>query len=115
DLIAATRVLRGRKVKDGVRLIVIPGSRRVYLEALKSGLMETLIESGAVVGPPTCGPCLGAHLGVLAEGEVAVSTSNRNFRGRMGHPSSRVYLASAATVAASALRGRITDPREVVP
>lgn len=115
DLMAAARVLRGRRVKDGVRLIVIPGSRRIYLEALRNGIIETLVESGAVIGPPTCGPCLGAHLGVLAEGEVAVSTSNRNFRGRMGHPSSRVYLANAATVAASALRGRITDPREVVP
>ncbi|MCS7102806.1 MAG: 3-isopropylmalate dehydratase large subunit [Candidatus Korarchaeum sp.] len=115
DLIAAARVLKGRKVKEGVRLIVIPGSRRIYLEALRSGIIETLVESGAVIGPPTCGPCLGAHLGVLAEGETAVSTSNRNFRGRMGHPSSKVYLANAATVAASALSGRIVDPREVVP
>lgn len=115
DLVAAAKVLRGRRVADGVRLIVVPGSRRIYLEALRSGIIEILVESGAILGPPTCGPCLGAHLGVLAEGEVAVSTSNRNFRGRMGHPSSKVYLASAATVAASALRGRITDPREVVP
>ncbi|RDD54098.1 MAG: 3-isopropylmalate dehydratase large subunit [Candidatus Korarchaeota archaeon NZ13-K] len=114
DLMAAARILRGRRVRDGVRLIVIPGSRRIYFEALRSGVLETLVESGAVIGPPTCGPCLGAHLGVLAEGEVAVSTSNRNFRGRMGHASSKVYLASAATVAASAITGRITDPREVI-
>ncbi len=114
DLIAAARVLRGRRVKEGVRLLVIPGSRRIYVEAMRNGILETLVESGAVVGPPTCGPCLGAHLGVLAEDEVAISTSNRNFRGRMGHPSSRVYLASAATVAASALRGKVTDPREVL-
>lgn len=114
DLMAAARILRGRRVRDGVRLIVIPGSRRIYFEALRSGVLENLVESGAVIGPPTCGPCLGAHLGVLAEGEVAVSTSNRNFRGRMGHVSSKVYLASAATVAASAITGRITDPREVI-
>lgn len=114
DLMVAANLLRGKRVREGVRLIVIPGSRRVYLEALRSGILETLIESGASIGPPTCGPCLGAHMGVLAAGEVAVSTSNRNFRGRMGHPESRVYLASAATVAASALTGRLTDPREVV-
>lgn len=113
DLKVAASILRGRKIKEGVRLIVIPASRRIYLEALRSGIIDTLVESGASIGPPSCGPCLGAHLGVLAEGEVAISTSNRNFRGRMGHPESKVYLASAATVAASALEGRIVDPREV--
>jgi len=113
DLEVAARILRGRRVKEGVRLIVIPASRRIYLEALRRGIIDILIESGAIIGPPSCGPCLGAHLGVLAEGEVAISTSNRNFRGRMGHPESRVYLASAATVAASAVEGRIVDPRVI--
>jgi len=114
DLKAAVRVLRGRKVSEKVRLIVIPGSQRVYREALRMGLIEALVESGAAIGPPSCGPCLGAHLGVLGPNEVGISSSNRNFRGRMGHPESRVYLASPSTVAASALTGRVTDPREVV-
>ncbi len=113
DLKAAVRILRGRKISDRVRLIVIPSSRRVYKEALKMGLLESLVESGAAIGPPSCGPCLGAHLGVLGPEEVGISSSNRNFRGRMGHPDSRVYLASPSTVAASALTGRVTDPREV--
>jgi len=112
DLIEAARILRGRKVKEGVRLIVTPASRRVYMDALKLGILETLLEAGAVVTNPTCGACVGTHLGVLGEGEVAVSSTNRNFVGRMGHPSSKVYLASPATVAASAVRGAITDPRE---
>ncbi len=114
DLKAAVKILRGRKISERVRLIVIPGSRKVYREALKMGLIDSLLESGAAIGPPSCGPCLGAHLGVLGPGEVAISSSNRNFRGRMGHPDSKVYLASPSTVAASALVGRITDPREVV-
>ncbi len=114
DLKAAVKILRGRKISEGVRLIVIPGSRRVYREALRMGLIESLLESGAAIGPPSCGPCLGAHLGVLGPGEVGISSSNRNFRGRMGHPDSKVYLASPSTVAASALVGRIIDPREVV-
>ncbi|MCD6348569.1 MAG: 3-isopropylmalate dehydratase large subunit, partial [Candidatus Korarchaeota archaeon] len=114
DLKAAVRVLRGKKISDGVRLIVIPGSQRVYKKALKMSLIEALVESGAVIGPPSCGPCLGAHLGVLGPEEVCVSSSNRNFRGRMGHLDAKVYLASPGTVAASALTGKITDPREVV-
>ncbi|RLF13129.1 MAG: 3-isopropylmalate dehydratase large subunit [Thermoprotei archaeon] len=111
DLEVAAKILRGRKVKEGVRLIVTPASRRVYLEALRSGILETLIEAGATVTNPTCGACVGTHLGILGEGEVAISSSNRNFVGRMGHPSSKVYLASPATVAASAIKGVISDPR----
>lgn len=114
DLKAAVRILRGKKVNERVRFIVIPGSQRIYREALKMGLIEALVEGGASIGPPSCGPCLGAHLGVLGPGEVGISSSNRNFRGRMGHPESRVYLASPSTVAASALTGKVTDPREVV-
>ncbi len=112
DLIEAAKILRGRKVKNGVRLIVTPASRRVYLKALKLGILETLFEAGAIITNPTCGACVGTHLGVLGEGEVAISSSNRNFTGRMGHPTSKVYLASPATVAASAIKGVITDPRE---
>ncbi|MEM2214591.1 MAG: 3-isopropylmalate dehydratase large subunit [Candidatus Nezhaarchaeales archaeon] len=112
DLIEAAKVLRGRRVKDGVRLIVTPASRRVYSEALKLGILEVLFEAGAIITNPTCGACVGTHLGVLGEGEVAISSSNRNFVGRMGHPKSKVYLASPATVAASAIEGVITDPRK---
>ncbi|MEM0083312.1 MAG: 3-isopropylmalate dehydratase large subunit, partial [Candidatus Nezhaarchaeales archaeon] len=112
DLIEAARVLRGKRVKDGVRLIVTPASRRVYSEALKLGVLEMLLEAGAIITNPTCGACVGTHLGVLGEDEVAISSSNRNFVGRMGHPKSKVYLASPATVAASAIKGVITDPRE---
>jgi len=112
DLIEAAKILRGRKVKEGVRLIVTPASRKVYLDALKLGILEILLKAGAVVTNPTCGACVGTHLGVLGEGEIAISSSNRNFVGRMGHPSSKVYLASPATVAASAIRGVITDPRD---
>ena len=112
DLIEAAKILRGKKVKEGVRLIVTPASRRVYRDALRLGVLETLFEAGAIITNPTCGACVGTHLGVLGEGEVAISSSNRNFVGRMGHPSSKVYLASPATVAASAIRGVITDPRD---
>jgi 3-isopropylmalate/(R)-2-methylmalate dehydratase large subunit len=113
DLRAAAEVLRGRRVADGVRCIVIPGSQRVYLDALREGLLEVFVEAGAAVSTPTCGPCLGGHMGVLAAGERAVSTTNRNFRGRMGHPESEVYLAGPGVAAASAVAGRIAHPDHV--
>jgi len=114
DLIAAAEIMKGRKVAKGVRTIVIPATQRVYLEAMEMGLLKIFIEAGAVVSTPTCGPCLGGHMGILAEGERAVTTTNRNFVGRMGHPTSEVYLASPATAAASAVTGRITSPWEVM-
>lgn len=107
DLAVAARILNGKKV--AVRTLVIPASREVYIEALRAGVIETLVEAGAMIGTPGCGPCLGAHMGVLGEGEVCLSTSNRNFPGRMGKDG-LVYLASPATAAASAIRGAITDP-----
>ena len=113
DLLAAERVLHGRKVADSVRLIVVPASREVYLWAADSGTLSSLVRSGAVVTNPGCGPCMGAHQGLLAAGERCIATTNRNFRGRMGSPGSEVYLASPATVAASALKGAIADPRDV--
>ena len=113
DLRVAAALLRRRKVHAGVRCIIIPGSQRVYLDALREGLLEVFVEAGAAVSTPTCGPCLGGHMGVLAAGERAVSTTNRNFRGRMGHPESEVYLANPAVAAASAVAGRIAHPDEV--
>ena len=113
DLRIAARLLQGHQVHPGVRCIVIPGTQQVYLDALREGLLETFIEAGAVVSTPTCGPCLGGHMGVLAGGERAVSTTNRNFRGRMGHPESEVYLAGPAVAAASAIAGRIAHPGEI--
>lgn len=114
DLRVAAQLLKGGQVHPDVRCIVIPGSQRVYVEALREGLLEIFVEAGAAVSTPTCGPCLGGHMGVLAAGERAVSTTNRNFRGRMGHPESEVYLAGPAVAAASALMGRIAGPREVL-
>jgi 3-isopropylmalate/(R)-2-methylmalate dehydratase large subunit len=114
DLRVAAEVLQGRQVHPDVRCIVIPGSQRVYLDALREGLVEALVEAGAVVSTPTCGPCLGGHMGVLASGERAVSTTNRNFRGRMGHEESQVYLAGPAIAASSAVKGRISGPQEVL-
>ncbi|MFQ5813636.1 MAG: 3-isopropylmalate dehydratase large subunit [Anaerolineae bacterium] len=113
DLQLAAQVLMGQKVHPHVRCIVIPGTQAVYLEALRQGLVETFVEAGAVVSTPTCGPCLGGHMGVLAAGERCVSTTNRNFVGRMGHPESEVYLANPAVAAASAVLGRIGGPDEV--
>ena len=114
DLRIAAEVLRGRQVHPDVRCIVIPGSQQVYLDALHEGLLEVFVTAGAVVSTPTCGPCLGGYMGVLAAGERAVSTTNRNFRGRMGHPDSFVYLAGPAVAAASAVAGRIAGPEEVL-
>jgi len=113
DLRQAAHVLKGRKVHPQVRAIVIPGSQAVYLAAVREGLVETFIEAECVVSTPTCGPCLGGHMGVLAAGERCVSTSNRNFRGRMGHIQSEVYLANPAVAAASAITGHISSPAEL--
>jgi len=112
DLKIAARILKGRRVSRNVRLIVVPASMEVYKKALSSGIMQILVEAGALVGSPGCGACMGCHIGVLGPGEVSISASNRNFKGRQGSPDSEVYLASPATVAASAITGRITDPRE---
>ncbi|MFQ6085796.1 MAG: 3-isopropylmalate dehydratase large subunit [Candidatus Bathyarchaeia archaeon] len=112
DLRIASLLLRGRKIHKGVRLIVIPASQRVYADALREGLIEVLVRSGAVVCNPTCGPCFGGHAGILADNEICVSSSNRNFVGRMGSRKAKVYLASPATVIASAIHGRIVDPRD---
>ncbi len=113
DLEQAAAVLNGRQVHEDVRAIIIPGSQAVYLEALKRGYVEIFIKAGAVVSTPTCGPCLGGYMGILAKGERAVATTNRNFRGRMGHVDSEVYLASPVVAAASAVLGRIAGPEEV--
>ncbi len=113
DLREASRILKGRSVSRGTRLIIIPGSPGIYKRAIQEGIIETFLDSGAVIGPPCCGPCLGGHMGILAEGEKALSTTNRNFLGRMGHPKSEVYLASPALCAASAVLGRIGDPDQL--
>lgn len=114
DLVAAAEVLKDRRVHPDVRMIVIPASREVYLEALRAGIIETLLKAGAVVCNPTCGPCMGTHLGLLAEGERCISSSNRNFKGRMGSSKAEIYLASPYVVAASAVKGEITDPRKLM-
>lgn len=113
DLAQAAAIFRKKTVHPDVRTIIIPGSQQVYLDALNAGYIETFIQAGAVVSTPTCGPCLGGYMGILAAGERAVSTTNRNFRGRMGHVDSEVYLASPAVAAASAIMGRIAGPQEV--
>jgi 3-isopropylmalate/(R)-2-methylmalate dehydratase large subunit len=114
DLRIAAHVLRGHKIAPGVRLLVIPATQDIYRQAMKEGLLETLLAAHAAISTPTCGPCVGGHMGVLAKGERAVSTTNRNFVGRMGHPESEVYLTNPAVAAASAIKGRIAHPEEVV-
>ena len=114
DLRVAAQILKRRKVHPRLRCIIIPGSQQVYLDALTEGIIEIFIRAGAVVSTPTCGPCLGGHMGVLADGERCISTTNRNFVGRMGSPKSKVYLSNPAVAAASAVMGRITSPEEVM-
>jgi 3-isopropylmalate/(R)-2-methylmalate dehydratase large subunit len=113
DLQAAATVLKGHKVAPGVRLIVIPATPLIYRQAMEEGLFDIFLSAGAVISPPTCGPCLGGHMGVLAEGERAVATTNRNFVGRMGHPGSEVYLAGPPVAAASAITGTISSPEDI--
>ncbi len=113
DLEIAAGILKGRKVAKGVRAIVIPATQKIYMQAMKAGYLETFLEAGCAVSTPTCGPCLGGHMGILAAGERAVATTNRNFVGRMGHVDSEVYLASPAVAAASAVTGRISSPEEL--
>jgi 3-isopropylmalate/(R)-2-methylmalate dehydratase large subunit len=114
DLRLAAQVMAGRQVHPRVRCIVIPCSHDVYMAALKEGLLATFAEAGCAVSTPTCGPCLGGYMGILAEGERCVATSNRNFRGRMGHPQAEVYLANPAVAAASAVAGKLAGPEEVL-
>lgn len=112
DLRCAAEIFKGKKVADGVRAIVIPATQQIYLDAMEEGLLKIFIEAGAIVSTPTCGPCLGGYMGILAEGERCVSTTNRNFVGRMGHVESEIYLASPAVAAASAIAGKIAGPKE---
>ncbi|MBS3968693.1 MAG: 3-isopropylmalate dehydratase large subunit [Clostridia bacterium] len=114
DLREAAAILKNQKVHPEVRLIIFPGTQQIYLQAMKEGLLEIFIEAEAVVSTPTCGPCLGGHMGILAKGERALATTNRNFVGRMGHPESEVYLSGPAVAAASAVKGRLASPQEVV-
>ena len=110
DLRIAAKILRNNQINLRVRCIVIPGTQNIYLEALKEGIIEIFLDAGAIVSPPTCGPCLGGFMGILAAGERALSTTNRNFMGRMGHIDSEIYLSSPAIAAASAIKGYITAP-----
>jgi homoaconitase/3-isopropylmalate dehydratase large subunit len=113
DLRIAAEVMKGKKVHPDVRMLIIPASAEVYREAMGKGILSQLSESGAILCNPGCGPCMGGQMGLLASGEVCIASTNRNFKGRMGSPESELYLASPATVAASAVTGRITDPREI--
>lgn len=113
DMRIAAQVLKGKKINPNIRAIILPGTQKVWLQCVEEGLAQIFVEAGCVFSTPTCGPCLGGHMGILAKGERALSTTNRNFIGRMGHPESEVYLASPAVAAASAITGKITDPEEV--
>jgi len=113
DIAAAAEIVRGKRVAKGTRLLIIPASSEVYSAAMRLGYVQTLMEAGAAFGVPGCGPCMGNHMGVLAPGEVCISTANRNFKGRMGQAEAEIYLASPAVVAASAVAGMIADPREI--
>ncbi|MEG0319689.1 MAG: aconitase/3-isopropylmalate dehydratase large subunit family protein, partial [Niameybacter sp.] len=113
DLRMAREVMKGKKVARGVRAIIIPGTQKIYLQAIKEGIIQDLVEAGCVVSTPTCGPCLGGHMGILAQGERCVATTNRNFVGRMGHVESEIYLASPAVAAASAICGKIANPESL--
>ena len=114
DLRIAAEILNGRKVAKHVRAIIIPATNEIYLQAIREGLVEIFIKAGAIVSTPTCGPCLGGYMGILAENERAVSTTNRNFVGRMGHTTSEVYLASPYVAAASAVTGKLSSPKELI-
>jgi 3-isopropylmalate/(R)-2-methylmalate dehydratase large subunit len=114
DMREAAEIIRGKKVHPNTRMIVIPATQAIYLHSVREGLAEIFVNAGAVFSTPTCGPCLGGHMGILAKGERAIATTNRNFVGRMGHPQSEVYLSNPAVAAASAVKGRITHPEEVV-
>ncbi len=114
DLEIAAEIMKGKKVAKNVRAIIIPATQKIYLEAMEKGYLKTFIEAGAIVSTPTCGPCLGGHMGILAAGEKAVATTNRNFVGRMGHVDSEIYLASPAVAAASAITGKISEAKEVM-
>ena len=114
DMRIAAKIIKGHKVHPYVRLIIIPATQEVYKTMIREGLTEMFIDAGAVVSTPTCGPCLGGYMGILAKGEKAVSTTNRNFVGRMGHPESEIYLSSPAVAAATAIKGKIAHPEEVI-
>ena len=113
DLRVASQIMKGKKINPGVRCVILPGSQEIYLQCIKEGIVEIFVKAGASFSTPTCGPCLGGHMGVLAEGEKAIATTNRNFVGRMGHPKSEVYLSNPAVAAASAIAGKIVHPGEV--
>jgi 3-isopropylmalate/(R)-2-methylmalate dehydratase large subunit len=113
DIRIAAKILRGKKIAAGLRLVVIPATQKIYLQAVKEGLAEIFVQAGGVFSTPTCGPCLGGHMGILADGETCLATTNRNFIGRMGSPQSFVYLSNPAVAAASAITGRITHPEEI--
>jgi 3-isopropylmalate/(R)-2-methylmalate dehydratase large subunit len=114
DLRIAAKVLKGKKINSNTRAIILPATQKIYLQAVEEGLAEIFLKAGAVFSTPSCGPCLGGHLGILAKGERAIATTNRNFRGRMGHTESEVYLSNPAVAAASAIKGRIAHPDEVM-